>query len=535
MVGSIRLLPVLIPLAIVGHAAGVRAQTVAYDLLIRSGTVVDGTGAARFTADVAISGDRIVRVDRAGIAPEHARLVLDATGHVVAPGFIDQHGHTIPYIADYPLAEVWIRQGITTVVSSPHSGDQPWPIDEFRAKTKVPVNMGLFAGHSWTRRRVMGMADRAPTAAEMAEMKKLVEQSMQHGALGLSTGRASAPGRFAAVDEVVELAKVAARHGGIYASHGNEDVGAVDAVVELIRVAGEAGLPAQVNHHTIHGAAQWGATEKTLALIDEARGRGLDIKFDMFPYATLPVQSTSILPAWAIEGGREALARRLADAATRKKIESELRERFERMYIGGELSRLRFHTVPAEPRYAGRTLADLAKERGLPATVDTAVQLIVDLELKGGFTGSWDTIDEEDVRRLLRHPMAMIDTEDSPVGLGEGEDVHPRIYGSFPRFLGRYVRELKLLTLEEAIRRVTSLSADQIGQRDRGRVAEGMFADLVVFNPDTIAERGTFEDPHHFPAGIRHVIVNGVPALKGGAMTGEKPGRVLAGPARPPA
>ncbi len=503
-----------------------------YDLVIRGGTVVDGTGAARYRADVGIRGDRIVRIERGGIPASDGARSLDATGLVVAPGFIDHHAHIQTNIHEYPLAENFTRQGITTIIASLHSGEQPWPLDEYMARLTVAPNVGFFAGHSWVRTKVLGLENRAPTPKELEEMKRLVEVSMQQGALGLSTGLVYVPANFAKLDEVVALAKVAARYGGIYVSHmRDEATGVLDSVAELIRVAEEAGLPAQVQHHKVVGAPQKGWSEKTLGMIDAARTRGLDITLDMYPYTASSTGSSVLFPQWALAGGREKFAERIRDGEARTRIVSEMRRIFINERAGNDLSRVQFRTVPSDRRYDGRTLADLAKDKGLAPTIDNGVALVIDLQLAGGFTAIYHAMDEEDVRRIMRHPLTMFDTDADPVGFGIGMP-HPRSYGTFPRVLGRYVREEKVLTLENAIQRMTSMSADQIGQSDRGRIREGAFADITVFDADTIADKATFDDPHQYSVGIHHVVINGVPVIRAGALTGEKPGRVIKGPAR---
>lgn len=527
-------LPFVLPILVAAGISPATAQDApaTYDLVIRGGTVVDGTGARRYRADVALRGDRIVRVDRAGIEPTDGTPTLDATGLVVAPGFIDHHAHIQTNIHEYPLAENFTRQGITTILASLHSGDQPWPLDRYMVSLKVAPNVGFFAGHSWVRTKVLGLENRAPTPRELEEMKRLVEISMQQGALGLSTGLVYVPANFAKLDEVVALAKVAARYGGIYVSHmRDEATGVLDSVNELIRVADEARIPAQVQHHKVVGGPQKGWSEKTLALIDAARARGLDITLDMYPYTASSTGSSVLFPQWALAGGRAAFADRIRDKEARSRIVSDMRRIFVNERAGNDLAKVQFRTVPSDRRYDGRTLADLARDRGLEPTIDNGIALVIDLQLAGGFSAIYHAMDEDDVRRIMRHPLTMFDTDADPVGFGIGTP-HPRSYGTFPRVLGRYVRDEKVLTLENAIQRMTSMSADQIGQPDRGRIREGAFADITVLDADTIADRATFENPHQSSVGIRHVVVNGVPIIRDGALTGEKPGRVLKGPAR---
>jgi N-acyl-D-amino-acid deacylase len=517
-------------------AAEIAAQQPArpdYDLLLTGGVVVDGTGRERFRADVALKGDRIVEVSATGIPAERAAAVLSAEGLILAPGFIDQHAHIQTTIHEYPLAENFTRQGITTILASLHSGDQPWPLDRYMADLRVAPNVGFFAGHSWVRTKVLGLANRAPSASELQTMKALVEESMRAGALGLSTGLVYVPANYAKTEEVIELAKVAARYGGIYVSHmRDEATGLLDSVAELIRISREAGLPGQVQHHKAVGVSQWGWSAKSLAMIDAARTSGLDIKHDLYPYTASSTGSSVLFPQWALADGRKAFADRIADREQRRKIEAEMRDIFVKQRGGNDLSRIQFRVVRSDPQYNGKTLADLARDRKMPNTVESGIQLVIELQLKGGFSAIYHSMDENDVQAIMRHPFAMFDTDADLVEYGFGFP-HPRSYGTFPRVLGRYVRGLKVLTLEEAIRRMTSLSADQIGQKERGRIAAGMFADITVFDPNTIEDIATFAQPHQYPLGIRHVLVNGVPIIRNGALTGEKPGRVLKGPARP--
>ncbi len=504
-----------------------------YDLLLKGGTVVDGSGSSRFQADVGVRGDRIVRVDRDGIPPDEAARVLDAEGLIVAPGFLDHHAHIQVRIHEHPLAENFIRQGITTILASLHSGRQPYPLDEYARSLKIAPNVGFFAGHSWTRRQVLGMDNREPTSEELERMKGLVEESMQQGALGLSTGLLYVPANYAKTGEVIELAKVAARYGGVYYTHmRDEGRGLLDAVAEAIRIGREAGIPVEIQHHKAMGAAQWGWTEKTLAMIDKAREEGLDVKHDLYPYTAGSTGSSVLFPQWSLAGGPEKFRERIEEPETRARIEAEMKEMFETEWVGDDLARIQFRRLRSDPRYDGKTLADLAAHRGMPNTVASGIQLVIELQLAGGFSAIYHFMDEEDVKRVMRHPLAMFQTDGDPISYGKGFP-HPRSYGAFPRVLARFVRELGVLELEDAIRRMTHASMMQIGQTERGLIKEGMYADITVFDFDRIQDLATYTDPHRYSVGIEHVIVNGVPIIDGAQLTGEKPGRVLVGPARP--
>jgi len=503
-----------------------------YDLLLVDGQIVDGLGNPAFSADVAIKGDRIVKVSREKLDPEDAREVVSIEGNVLSPGFIDNHAHIQTRIHEHPLAENFIRQGITTIMASLHSGNQPWPLDEYAASLEVAPNVGFFAGHTWTRKQVIGMDNRPPTPEELDSMRYLVEETMKQGALGLSTGLLYVPANFAETEEIIELAKVASEYGGLYVTHmRNEATGLLRSVRETVRIAEEADLPAQINHHKAVGVSQWGWSEKSLAIIDSANAAGLDIRHDLYPYTASSTTSKILFPQWAFSGGDEAFAEVVNNAEMRPKLDKDMMRIFETERTGNDLRRIQFRVLRSDPSYNGKTMADLAADRGLPNTLETGIQLVKELQLKGGFSAIYHAMQEEDVIRIMQHPLAMIETDGDLVSYGVGFP-HPRSYGAFPRVLARYVRELKVLTLEQAIQKMTSMPADQYNQKERGRIQEGAYADITVFDPKTIADQATFTDPHRYPLGIEHVIINGKFVIKKGALTGEKPGVWIKGPAR---
>ena len=519
-------------LSLSGTPGGARpASAQEWDLLVRGGMVVDGSGSPAFRADVAVQGDRIVEVGR-DLPAENARIVLDARGLIVAPGFVDNHAHVQTSIVDHPLAENFLRQGITSIVASLHSGEQPWPLEQYASALEVAPNVGFFAGHSWTRQRVLGREDRAPTPDELDQMRALVEASMRQGALGLSTGLVYVPANYAETEEVIELAKVAARYGGIYVTHmRDEATGLLDSVRETIRIAAEAGIPAPINHHKVVGATQWGWSEQSLALIDSANAAGLDIVHDLYPYTASSTGSSVLFPQWALAGSQDDFRARTEDPPTRARMEEEMARIFREERGGGDLSRIQFRTVRSAPEFDGLTLADYAESKGLEPSIEAGVQLVIELQLQGGFSAIYHAMDEADVIRIMQHPLAMIETDGDNVSFGQGFP-HPRSYGAFARVLGRYVRELGVISLEEAVKKMTSMPARQIGQAERGLVRSGMFADLTIFDAETIEDLATFTDPHRYSVGVHHVVINGVPVMVEGALTGEKPGRWLRGPAR---
>ena len=501
-----------------------------YDILLRGGTVVDGSGAPRFTADVAIRGERIAAVGRSGLDPTLADKVIDVSGKAVTPGFVDNHAHIQTTIHQYPLAENFTRQGITTIVASLHSGDVPWPLDEYIAALDGAPNVAVFAGHTWARRQVLGMDNRDPSGEELQQMRDLIDQAMQQGAIGLSTGLLYVPANYAKTEEVIELAKVASRYGGIYYTHmRDEGRGLLASVAEAIRIGREAEIPVQIQHHKAMGVAQFGWSANTLAMIDSANASGLDVRHDLYPYTAGSTGSSVIFPPWALAGGQDSLGARVSDPAVRPQVEEGMRDRLVNEWVGDDLNRIQFRTVPSAPEFDGKTLADYAAAQGLPNTVASGIQMGIELQLAGGFSAIYHVMDEGDVQRIMRHPLATFQTDGDPVGYGEGFP-HPRSYGAFPRILARYVRELGVLTLEEAIHKMTRLSMDRLGQTERGSIAEGMIADLVVFDPETIQDNADYVQPHQFSTGIETMIINGTLVIDGMALTGERPGTVLTRP-----
>jgi len=519
----------LVVVALVGTGTAVRAQDRPYDLLIRGGTVVDGHGVPGFRADVAVQGDRIVLVSPEPLDTALAVRVLDAEGRIVAPGFIDAHAH-VEDLPDRPLAESIIRQGVTTVVYAPDGGMPSLPLrthlERLRTGGHAP-NAMYFAGHNAIRSHVMGSANRAPTAAELERMEQLVAEAMDDGAIGLSTGLRYVPGTYSTTDEVIALAAVAAGRGGIYSSHiRDEGEGSIDAVREVVRVAREAGLPAQVSHHKLMGQPQWGQSVRTLAIVDSARAEGLDVTIDQYPYDATSTGTAVLFPTWALSGGGDSLRARLADDAQRARIVEGMRATILEERGGGDLSRIRIARYGPNPAWNGQTFADIARERGRDPDIDFAVELGIEIQTQGGASGVWHVVDEEDIRRIMQHPWTMI-SSDGGIGVPGHGHPHPRSYGAFARVLGRYVREQRVLTLEEAIRKMTSLPAWRTKQPERGRIEEGAFADIVVFDAETVTDLATYEDPHRFAVGVDHVVVNGVPVFLNGSLTGEKPGRIL--------
>ena len=509
------------------------AQAPAYDLLLRNGRIVDGTGSVWYRGDVAITGDTIAAVGPS--LPGTARTVVEADGRVIAPGFIDIHTHAARGIAAVPTAENYVRQGVTTIVEGP-DGSSPVPLGpwlETLAALPRSVNIGSFLGQGSVRAAVMGAVDRAPRAGELERMRALVRQGMAEGAFGLSSGLFYVPGAFARTDEIVELARVAGASGGIYISHMRDEAGGVvDSVRETVAIGERGGLPTQVTHHKVIGQPYWGRTANTLRLVDEARARGVDATVDVYPYtASSTGIRAALVPVWAQEGGRDRLLERLADPATRTRIEADTIRLLRNERGGGNPANVVIARCEPEPALAGRTLADLARMRAGEVTLAHAARAALWLVERGECQGIFHAIGEEDLVRVLRHPAAMI-ASDGEVTRPGPDHPHPRSYGTFARVLAVYVRDRGVLSLEEAVRKMSAFPAQRLGLGDRGVLRAGLKADVVVFDPARIRDAATFERPHQYAEGVTHVVTNGQLVLQDGAITDARPGRVLYGPGR---
>ena len=505
----------------------------AYDVLVRNGTVLDGTGAAGVRADVAIVGHRIVRVSSTPLDPADASRVIDATGLIVAPGFIDLHTHLEPLL-QLPGAESHVRQGVTLALGGPDGGG-PWPFGAYldtADRAGLGINVAFLTGHNTIRKEVMGTVNRAPTAAELAKMRAMVATAMNEGAFGLSTGLRYVPGYYSNVEEVIALSEEAAKRGGIYTSHLREEgVGLLDGVAEALEIGRRAKIPVILTHHKAIGRQAWGKSVITLGMVDSARKAGTDVMLDQYPFTASFTGLDVLVPPWALAGGNAELRKRLdnpvlKDSITRGIIDLLLNDRG-----GGDISRVQFSIVAWDKSLQGKTLADWAVQRGLTPTPEHAVALILEGVLKGGAGMVYHVIEEADVRRIMAHSMTMIASDGRLTKLGEGVP-HPRNYGTFPRVLGRYVRGEHVLTLAQAINKMTGMPAARLNLHDRGCLRAGCVADVTIFDAATVKDVGTFTDPHHYPEGIPWVLVNGEPVIADGVFTAARPGRVVRRPAR---
>lgn len=498
-----------------------------FDLLIAGGLVFDGSGAAGARADVGFRDGRIIRI-APQLAHDSAARVIDAAGLAVAPGFIDLHAHLDP-LPRLPGAESHVRQGVTTALGGP-DGTAPWPFGEYldaREADGVGMNVALLVGHNTVRRQVMGLDERDPTPVELERMRAMVARAMDEGAFGLSTGLRYVPGAFSKTEEVIALARVAAERGGIYTSHlRDEGLKLLEGVAEAIRIGRDAPIPVVLTHHKVVGSPMWGASERTLAMVDSARAGGIDVMADQYPYTATYTGISVLIPSWALAGGDSAFLRRIAEPALRDSIAAGIVWNIENDRGGGDIGRVQLARVEWDSTLEGRTLRDWADREGRPATPETGAELVIEAVRRGGASAIYHVLDEADVERIMRHPMTAIASDGRLSEPGEGHP-HPRWYGTFPRVLGVYVRERGVLTLEEAIRKMTSLPADRLGLTDRGRLVEGSHADIVLFNPRTVIDRATFETPHAYPTGIPYVFVNGVAVVDEGEFIDARPGRLL--------
>jgi N-acyl-D-amino-acid deacylase len=542
-------------------------QQPAYDLLIRNGTVYDGSGGAGFVADVAIRGDRIAAIGEPGSEIEgDAAEVIDARGLAVSPGFINMLSWATETLLEDGRSQSDIRQGVTLEVMGEGWSMGPWSermkdevlqlngdikydiewttLGEYLQHLEergVSTNVASFVGATTVRIHVLGYADRAPTAQELAQMEQLVAAAMEEGALGVGSSLIYAPAFYSSTAELIALCRVAARHGGRYISHmrseGADLLGAVD---ELITIAREAGIGAEIYHLKAAGKDNWNKLEDVFRMVEAARAEGLDITADMYTYTAGATGLDAAMPPWVQEGGHAAWVERLQDPDVRARVLNEIRQPgdgWENLYHAAgspdHLILLGFRN-DALKHLTGKTLAEVAALRGT-SPEDTLIDLVIEDDSR--VATAYFIMSEDNIAKKIRQPwMAFGSDAESlaPEGVFLQSNPHPRAYGNFARLLGKYVREEQVISLPEAIRRLTAFPADNLGLAGRGRLQPGHFADLAVFDPAAITDHATFTEPHRYATGMHHVIVNGVPVLKNGEHTGAMPGRFVRGPgARP--
>jgi len=536
------------------------AQTTQYDVLIKNGRIVDGSGRPGYNADIAIKDQRITRIGN--LANATAAKTIDARGMVVAPGFIDMLGQSETYLLIDPRGMSKVMMGVTTEITG--EGESIAPINERQIKEQedflkrfnltidwrtldeyfrrlekqgTGLNLGTFVGATQIREYVVGFDNRPPTPAELESMKKLVADAMRDGALGLSTSLQYIPARFATTDELVELAKVARQYGGIYATHQRSEANALDeSLHEVFEIARRAKIPVEIWHLKTAYKKNWGRMPEILNKIKQARASGLDVSADIYPYIAGSTSLSACLPPWAQEGGVEKMLERLRESATRERIKKEISEDhkdWENIYLGsGGAGGVLIGSVVNRDLESsqGKRMSEIAEEQKKDP-LDALLDFIL---ADHGQTGAiYFMMSEEDMRAAMRSPFVSFCTDsgsratDGPLA---GSKSHPRGWGSYPRILGRYVRDEKLLTLETAIHKMTGGPATRVGLKDRGLLRVGMFADITVFDPKTVIDRATFESPNQFPVGIEYVLVNGQVSVDKGERTSALAGQVIRGP-----
>ena len=503
------------------------------DVILEGGVVYDGSGNAGIITDVGIFGDRIVALG--DLTRQESNLRLDVSGLAVTPGFIDIHSHAVRDSAEtsglflWPEAENYIRQGVTTIIGGPDGGSElsiAKLLSDLESST-ASVNFGSFIGHNTVRKEVMGREDRAPGAEELEAMKTLVRTAMLDGAYGLSSGLKYIPGAYSETEEVIELARVAGEYGGIYISHMREEgLDLIKSVEETIRIGEEGNVPAQITHHKAMGVEMWGSSIETLALVDAAIARGVDVSSDQYPYAASSTGISVLFPAWSLAGNREVQLARFKDPETRARIKEGIVYNLIHDRGGDDPSRVAIANCDWDSSLNGKNFAQVLRERGQAVNMDTAADLALELQENGGCSGVFHAMSEEDVARIMKHPRTMIASDGGIHMPGEGVP-HPRNYGTFARILAYYVRDKQLISTGEAIYKMSKMPAQRIGLADRGRLEVGAMADIVVLDLDTIQDHASFDQPHQFATGVHHVLVNGVVVLKDAQMTGQRPGRSL--------
>lgn len=506
------------------------AQTTSCDILITNGRIIDGAGNNWFYADVAVKDGKIIAIGK--LTGYTASKTIDAKKMIVAPGFIDVHAHVETGIFQWPTADNYIYDGVTTVITG-NCGGSAINIKHFftRIDSLHPsINIATLVGHNTVREQVMQHDNRAPTPEEQQKMEALVEQAMKEGAVGLSTGLIYIPGTFAKTDEVIGLAKAAARYNGVYASHiRNEENKAAEAINEAINIGKQANMPVEISHFKIGGKANWGKSNMILGIVQQARLDGWDVTIDQYPYTASSTNLGVRLPDWAFAGGNDSLKMRLHDPAIRAQIKKEMLEQLHR-YKYKNFSYAVVASYSADTSFNGKSITDINQLMGRKAKPAEEAETIMDMVEKGGAQMVYHSMNEDDVRYIMRYPFCMSGADAGVPIPGKGMP-HPRGYGTNARVLGKYVRNEKIISLEETIRRMTSLAAQKFQLKDRGLLKEGMAADIVIFNDQEVIDHATFEQPHQYSTGFYYVLVNGQLVVDNGKHTGARSGIALYGPA----
>jgi N-acyl-D-amino-acid deacylase len=501
-----------------------------YDIIIRNGKIINGTGNSWYYSDLAVKDGKIVSIQKH--ITGSATRELDARGLIIAPGFIDVHGHIETSIFDRPTADNYLYDGVTTVITG-NCGGSADNLPDFLHRIDsagVSINIASLVGHNTVRRLVMGEDNRLASVTEQLKMEQLVQDAMKQGAVGLSTGLIYLPGMYSNTGEVVGLAKAAAAYNGVYASHiRNEENKVVEAINEAIDIGKAANIPVEISHFKVSGRSNWGRSKETLALVEQARKDGYEVTIDQYPYTASSTNLGVRLPDWALGGGTDSLKARINNPEQHKLIIAGMLEQLKKYnYKNYSYAVVAYHT--ADTNLNGKSITEINLLKGRKSKAKEEAETILDMMLAGGAQMIYHGMDEGDVKYIMKYPYNMVGA-DAGVATGKGMP-HPRGYGSNARVLGKYVREEKIISLEEAIRRMTSLPAQKFQFKDRGIIKEGMAADIVIFNEQEVIDLSTYEKPHQFSKGFAFVIVNGKLVIDNAQHTGVKSGIVLYGPGK---
>jgi N-acyl-D-amino-acid deacylase len=496
------------------------------DVVIRNTRLVDGSGNPWYRADIAVRGDRIAAIG--SLKDWHGLKEIDAKGQIAAPGFIDVHTHIEGDEAENPQATNFIFDGVTSVITG-NCGSSTTEIEKYYAwldSLKVSVNVGTLLGQNNIRRAVMGRANRVATEDELKRMDSIVHKAMQEGALGMSTGLIYIPGSYTPTEEIVRLAKIVSSYGGIYATHmRNEGDSVVAAINEALHIGREANIPVEISHFKVSGQQNWGRSKETLALVEAARREGLDVTIDQYPYTASSTSMSTLFPDWALADGQDSINARLANPALRDSIKNSMKKSLaRRMLKHWSYAVVAYYST--DTTYNGKSIEEINKWLKRSYTTDSEAELICLMMEKGGAGMVFHGMSEEDVKYFMKYPFNMFASDASIRIFGRGAP-HPRGYGTNARVLGRYVREQKVMPLEEAIRRMTSLPAQRFGLNDRGLLREGMAADIVIFDENSVTDQSTFDKPHQYSTGFSYVLVNGKITLEQGNHNGTRAGTIL--------
>ena len=501
-----------------------------HDIIIRNGCLIDGTGTPGYISDIAVNNGKISLI--AKNIPGSTQRVIDATEKIVSPGFIDIHTHCDKNLlrnANTCQALNYLYQGVTLIIGG-NCGMATVNVADFSSrikKTSIGINVGMLIGHNLVRETVMGCVNRYADDSELAEMKKIVNNEMKHGALGISTGLIYIPGAYSDTKEIVELCKEVQKYKGIYTTHlRNESNEIIKAIEEASEVGRQSGIPVHLSHHKIVGKPMWGKSNETLAKIIELQSQGIDVSFDQYPYNATNTTIDVFLPAWAREGNLHDIKKRLNDSKKRAEILAVVIWNMKNGRGGGDPQYVVISQSPNKPEIEGKSLAQLMAEDGCTPTCENGSQLVLDLTAVGDVKCIFHCLDERDVETVIKYEGGMVASDGSVMEFGE-QKPHPRSYGTFPRVLSKYVREKKIISIESAIEKMTSNPAKRLGLNDRGILEEGTCADIVVFDPLEIEDLSTFEQPHQYSKGIDFLIINGVLAIDDGKFTGEMAGKFI--------